>query len=628
MISSAAENGPVILSRARVVRQPGDNSCLFHSLSFLLSFHNIVPSLHVMSSGYELRASIGTFIRDNPLTYITLSDGLVSTIEDALSIENHTCLTYFEHIRCLQSWGGSLEIATVAEMFSIGISVYLPVKKSLSFLLLGSYRCLCFGTGSQEICLLYSGYCHYDCLVDCQFATSRSVNFTDDFSRTNLAHHICNYDLSLAQSPLSIKRSRYPSTFTSSHHLSSAVDMDSGICPPPSPSPLRLSRALRAPLVVNQSYGYVIAIPPKTMSRGQKPPRLDYLCTPKLLPAVAKFNRLKRLEKLSSRRSKMPSFKKPLSKVAKDCLAYSLSFDEGSQFIVCAICGVEGSRSGFISKDDIVDLIHSSGIKDRFISLTTPSSSCTSYDILYIDQMLLYFDSGLIRGLSSICALCCQQMKGKRTRNECVPLDVPEDQSDVEDHVDQMNHMSPECNTPQFVSSLRSSDCLIPKLALFLGFFPGCVPDVLVGLTPVEESMINIYSAVSKISLARGGHYKIKSSTTYTIINDLTSVSKQLPRMPSIEATAIIRHKNTPIGKEYTYRPYRVYRALSWLKVHNFLYADIELVWGDDVNFWKFSETPIDIPFIEISDEEVTEIDNELITEPYMCDDMNTNSGT
>ena len=186
---------------------------------------------------------------------------------------------------------------------------------------------------------------------------------------------------------------------------------------------------------------------------------------------------------------------------------------------------------------------------------------------------------------------------------------------------------NPNTGTQGLLFSARSVDCLIPKLALFLGFFPGSIPAELIGLTPVEESMINMYSAVSKVTLSRGGHYKVKSSSTYTIINDLTSISKQLLRMPTLKSIAVMRHKNTPIGKEYTYRPNRVYKALTWLKKYNHLYADIDLLWGADILFWQNTEISIDIPYIKISDEEVSEIDDELNTQPSMSDEFLTNSG-
>ena len=43
--------------------------------------------------------------------------------------------------------------------------------------------------------------------------------------------------------------------------------------------------------------------------------------------------------------------------------------------------------------------------------------------------------------------------------------------------------------------------------------------------------MINIYSAITNVSMAGGKHRQLRGGTCYTIINDLTSVVQQLPRM-------------------------------------------------------------------------------------------------
>jgi hypothetical protein len=99
----------------------------------------------------------------------------------------------------------------------------------------------------------------------------------------------------------------------------------------------------------------------------------------------------------------------------------------------------------------------------------------------------------------------------------------------------------------------------VPKIVNFRGLFTSSIP-------ALEDSIINIYSAISKVCLAGGKHYKMNSGTCYTIVNDLASVAKKLPRMPTIESVAIIRHKNTRISKDYTYRPYTVFTALTWLK--------------------------------------------------------------
>jgi hypothetical protein len=149
----------------------------------------------------------------------------------------------------------------------------------------------------------------------------------------------------------------------------------------------------------------------------------------------------------------------------------------------------------------------------------------------------------------------------------------------------------------------------------------------LVGLTGVEESIINIYSSVTKMFLAGGKHYKVKGGTSYTIINDLTSVAKYLPRMSSIEDTAVMRHRRTDVGKEYKYRPFRVYSALNWLKEHNHLYSDIEIIWPINVNYWQETTSPVDIPFIELTDDEDCDIDGGNVADDEVSDEYSTNTG-
>jgi hypothetical protein len=127
--------------------------------------------------------------------------------------------------------------------------------------------------------------------------------------------------------------------------------------------------------------------------------------------------------------------------------------------------------------------------------------------------------------------------------------------------------------------------------------------------------------------LAGGKHYKVKGGTSYTIINDLTSVAKYLPRMPSIEDTAVMRHRRTDVGKEYKYRPFRVYSALNWLKEHNHLYCDIEIIWPINVKYWQETTSPVDIPFIELTDDEECDIDGSNAAVDEVSDEYSTNTG-
>lgn len=163
----------------------------------------------------------------------------------------------------------------------------------------------------------------------------------------------------------------------------------------------------------------------------------------------------------------------------------------------------------------------------------------------------------------------------------------------------------------------EGSGSICPKMCLFLDLFAGSIPNEPNDLTSVEKSMINIYSAVTNIILAGGKHFKVRGVTCYTIINDLTSIAKELPRMPTVDSTAVLRHVNTKLSKEYTYRPNLVYKALNWLKRNNHLYEDVKLKWSPEIMDWAYNSECVDIPYIEISDEEELEIDESVVVTPF-----------
>jgi hypothetical protein len=90
----------------------------------------------------------------------------------------------------------------------------------------------------------------------------------------------------------------------------------------------------------------------------------------------------------------------------------------------------------------------------------------------------------------------------------------------------------------------------MPKDTLFFGLFQGAVPAELQELTMVEHSMISIYSNLTRIAMQAGVHYHAKP-TVYTVVNDLTSVMKQLPNFASINSFAILRHRSSQRVKHY-----------------------------------------------------------------------------
>jgi hypothetical protein len=158
--------------------------------------------------------------------------------------------------------------------------------------------------------------------------------------------------------------------------------------------------------------------------------------------------------------------------------------------------------------------------------------------------------------VKTLCVVCCRELKKKtRTIEAELNIDDSDDNDGQECAISVAKNMNSHCEANQGDH--------IPKFAQSLGMFCGSIPSVLIGLTAVEDSKINIYSAITKVCLAGGKHYKLKGGTCYTIVNDLTSVAKQLPRMPTIDCTALMRHRNSTVGKDYTYRPYKIYSALT-----------------------------------------------------------------
>ena len=62
--------------------------------------------------------------------------------------------------------------------------------------------------------------------------------------------------------------------------------------------------------------------------------------------------------------------------------------------------------------------------------------------------------------------------------------------------------------------------------------------------------MLTIYNCVSKIKVLSGEHYH-KSSMTYTFINDLAKVARQLPRVLDKDIIAILRHEKEKVIIDY-----------------------------------------------------------------------------
>lgn len=141
--------GNFVLKSARVVRQPGDGSCLFHSLAH---------GLQGMVSGQNLRREIAGFVQQNPSLKIA-----GDTLEDWVRWDANSSLGEYCRRIAVSGWGGGIEMAACSCLKNVNIHVYENASRA------EFKRISCFDApnAAKTIHVLYQGGVHYDALVPC-----------------------------------------------------------------------------------------------------------------------------------------------------------------------------------------------------------------------------------------------------------------------------------------------------------------------------------------------------------------------------------------------------------------------------------------------------------------------------
>ena len=100
-----------VLRNARIARQPGDGSCLFHSLAFFAA---------QMGSARKVRNSIARFIRTHPK--LSIAD---SPLRDWIKWESGSGVKrYADKMAMGGVWGGGIEMAVFSRLAKINVHVY------------------------------------------------------------------------------------------------------------------------------------------------------------------------------------------------------------------------------------------------------------------------------------------------------------------------------------------------------------------------------------------------------------------------------------------------------------------------------------------------------------------------
>lgn len=138
----------VIVRSGRVVRQPGDGSCLFHSLAYGLGG----------TSGRRLRAEICSYIRNHPDVDIA-----GNPLKDWVKWDSNQSVSRYARAMSGSRWGGGIEMAVCAKMKDVNIHVY----ERRGWFSGGYERISCFENpgAKRTISVLYCGGIHYDAFI-------------------------------------------------------------------------------------------------------------------------------------------------------------------------------------------------------------------------------------------------------------------------------------------------------------------------------------------------------------------------------------------------------------------------------------------------------------------------------
>jgi len=138
-----------VVKNARVVRQPGDGCCLFHSMAYGLG-----------TNSRTLRAEISSFVGKNPK--LLISD---TALEDWVKWDAaSTVPAYAKRMSREGCWGGGIEMAACSHLKKVNIHVYEANNRRSG----GGYKRIAqfnHRGARKTVSVFYQGGMHFDALV-------------------------------------------------------------------------------------------------------------------------------------------------------------------------------------------------------------------------------------------------------------------------------------------------------------------------------------------------------------------------------------------------------------------------------------------------------------------------------
>jgi len=146
-----SSGGNYVMKCARVVRQPGDGSCLFHSLN-----HGLASG----DSAQSLRREIAGFLEKSPTVQIA-----GDTIEEWVRWDSNSSVADYARRMALSGWGGGIEMAACSLLKNVNVHVYENASRRGSSNEFKRISCFDCPNAARTIHVLYQGGVHYDALV-------------------------------------------------------------------------------------------------------------------------------------------------------------------------------------------------------------------------------------------------------------------------------------------------------------------------------------------------------------------------------------------------------------------------------------------------------------------------------
>ena len=159
--SIGGDGGNFTLRSGRVVRQPGDGSCLFHSLAYGLGG----------SGARALRREIAAWVGKNPT--LRIAD---TPLSDWVKWDSRSSVSAYARRMASGGWGGGIEMAAFSRLKRVNVHVYERKRGGGLFSRRGRgssggaggfkrISCFDYPGARKTVHVLYCGGVHYDALV-------------------------------------------------------------------------------------------------------------------------------------------------------------------------------------------------------------------------------------------------------------------------------------------------------------------------------------------------------------------------------------------------------------------------------------------------------------------------------